>query len=111
MNRKQVIAAIAFAVVGAAAVAQEATPDTWTQVAPSKSFAQVRAELAQARQDGTIKAWSAGYIEKVAASKSREEVRAELSEARASGELAAIGGEAHTFAPGAHASTVAALSR
>jgi hypothetical protein len=107
MNRKQ-LAALALALVGASAFAQEATPDTWQQVAATKSVAHVRAELAQARQDGTIKSWSAGYIEKVPAVKSREQLRAEVAAARRTGELDAIDSEAFAFAPAAAPTTVLA---
>ena len=101
MNRKQFFAAAAIAVLGTSAFAQEATPDTWRDVQLSKSRAEVQAELAQARQDGTIKAWSAGYIEPLKGSlKSRAEVRAEVELARHSGELQAINGEVYQFTPG-----------
>jgi hypothetical protein len=112
MNRKQLISAIAFAVVGASAFAQEAGSDAWMQATASKSFEQVRAELVQARKDGTIKFGGAGYMEKVASVKSREQVRDEAITARHTGELQAIGGEAHAFAPGAQGtSTVVAGNR
>jgi hypothetical protein len=111
MNRKQLIA-IALALVGTSSVfAQEATSDSWQQVAASKSFEQVRAELAQARKDGTIKAWSAGYIEKIQSVKSRGQVQAEVAAARRSGELDAIDSEAYAFAPSNASTTVLARSR
>jgi hypothetical protein len=111
MNIKHLFAAAAFAAVGASAIAQEATPDTWTRVAAVKSAEQVRSELAQARKDGTTKAWSAGYMEKVASVKSREQVREEAMAARYSGELRAIGDEAHALVPSRRPSTVLAGSR
>lgn len=96
----RLIATVAFAVAGAgAAFAQEATPDTWAQVAATKSRAQVQAELQQARKDGTIKSWSAGYIEPLKSVKSREQVRAEFSAARATGEFDAINGEVYGYTP------------
>jgi hypothetical protein len=109
MNRNHLLAAaLALAVVGTSAIAQEATPDTWTQAAATKSVEQVRTELAQARKDGTIKAWSSGYIEKVPAVKSREQVRAEVAAARRNGELDSFGSEAFAFAPPAAPATVLA---
>jgi hypothetical protein len=93
------IAAAVFAVFGAAAVAQEATPDTWMNVGAVKSRAQVQAELAQARADGTIKATSLGYLPRIESTKTRQQVRAELLAARASGEYAAINAEASMHVP------------
>lgn len=96
----RLIATVVLAVAGAgAAFAQEATPDTWAQVAASKSRAQVQAELQQARKDGSIKSWSAGYIEPLRSVKSRDQVRAEFNAARASGELEAINGEVYGYTP------------
>ena len=97
MNRKHIVA-VALAALGTAAFAQEATPDTWTQVQSTKSVEQVRAELAQARKDGTIKFGGAGYMEKLVSTKSRDDLRAEVQSARRSGELDAIDAEAHAFA-------------
>ena len=111
MNATHLISAISVVLVGASAVAQEATPDTWTQVPAVTSVEQVRAELGQARKDGTIKAWSAGYIEKSPAVKSRQEVRDETLAARRSGELNAIGSEAYAFTPPAAPSTSLARNR
>ena len=108
MNRNHLLAAVAIALAGSSAFAQEATPDTWQQASATKSFEQVRAELAQARKDGTIKSWSAGYIEKLPAVKTREQLRAEVTAARRSGELDSIGSEAHAFAPAAAPTTVLA---
>src|SRR4051794_14320366 len=97
MSRKQVFAAIAFAVAGTAAFAQEATPDSWMQQPAVKSMQEVRSELYQARKDGSIKATSLGYIETIASVKSREEVRTEAISARRTGELHAIDSEAYAF--------------
>lgn len=98
MNRKTFIAAATLALLGAtSAMAQEATPDTWQDIAVSKSRAQVHAELLQARKDGITKAWSAGYMEKLTPAKSREQLRNEVALARASGELDAINGEVYHF--------------
>jgi hypothetical protein len=110
MNQKHLFAAIALAVIGTAASAQEATSDAWMNVASAKSFDQVRGELLQARKDGSIKATSSGYIEKAASVKSREQVRGEAIAARNSGELQALGGEAHAFTPAGASATVVAGS-
>ena len=100
MNRKTLITATAFALLGAtSAFAQEATSDTWQQVQATKSRAEVQAELLQARKDGSIKFGSAGYIEPLKSVRSRAEVRAEVAQARASGELDAINGEVYGFQP------------
>ena len=99
MNTKHLIAAAAFALIGSTAFAQEATSDAWMNVASTKSTAQVASELAQARKDGTIKAWSAGYIEQVKVSKTRAQVVAETLAAIRGGEVAAIDSEAYAFNP------------
>jgi hypothetical protein len=112
MNRNHLLAAaLALAVVGTSAIAQEATPDTWMQAAATKSVEQVRAELAQARKDGTIKFGGAGYMEKLTSAKSRDQLRAEVAAARRSGELDAIDSEAFAFAPAAPATTVLARNQ
>ena len=108
MNRKHLIAAVAVAAFGSTAFAQEATPDTWTQVQSTQSVEQVRAELAQARKDGTIKFGGAAYMEKLASVKSRDALRAEVEAARRTGELDAIDAEAHAFARTAPQATVVA---
>jgi len=107
MNRKQVIA-IALAIAGTSAFAQEATSDIWMHAQSNKSFEQVRGELVQARKDGTIKFGSAGYMEKVASVKSRDQLRAEVAAARRSGELDAIDSEAYAFAPATQPTTTLA---
>jgi hypothetical protein len=89
-----------FATFGAAAFAQEATPDTWISSAfASKSREQVKAELAQARQDGSIKSASIDYnfVAAANATKSREQVKAELMAARETGEYDMLNSEAHAF--------------
>jgi len=54
----------------------------------TKSRAEVRAELAQARQDGTLQFADSAYpVFEVELSKSREEVKAELAQAREAGTL------------------------
>jgi hypothetical protein len=110
MNRKHIIA-IALTALGTTAFAQEATPDTWTQAQSTKSVEQVRAELVQARKDGTIKFGGAGYMEKVTSAKSRDQLRAEVDAARRNGELGSIGAEAHAFAPAAAQGTTVVAGR
>lgn len=110
MNRNLLIAAALMSAT--AAFAQEATPDTWMNATLTKSTAEVRAELAQARQSGTIAAWTRGYIEPLRSELSRAEVRADVLEARESGELATIDAEAYAAAPvPAPATRVAANGR
>lgn len=92
MTRQLILAAALL--TGTAAFAQEAMPDTWMQAEATKTRAQVQAELAQARQDGTIRSWSAGYIEPVRSTLTRAEVRMATLQARDSGVLAAIDAEA-----------------
>jgi hypothetical protein len=108
MNRKHIIAAVAFAALGTTAFAQEATPDTWQQAQSTKSVEQVRGELAQARKDGSIKFGGAGYMEKLASAKSRDQLRSEVQSARSTGELDAIDAEAHAFTHIAGQTTVVA---
>ncbi|MBT9489833.1 MAG: DUF4148 domain-containing protein [Rubrivivax sp.] len=99
MNTKHLIAAAALALIGSTAFAQEATSDAWMNVAATKSTAQVASELAQARKDGTIKAWSAGYFEPIKVSKTRAQVVAETLAAIRGGEVAVIDSEAYAFNP------------
>ena len=94
MNAKTIATALfALAALSSGAQAQEATFEaapqwtigrTATAAAPvaGKTREQVRAELEQARKDGSIKAWSAGYIEPLKSVKTRAEVLAELNDAR-----------------------------
>ncbi len=95
------VAAIAAASLlsAGAALAQEATPDTWLQVQSTKSRAAVSTELVAARQSGLTKAWSAGYMEPVRHSALRAEVRANTLQAIASGEVRAINAEVYSGVP------------
>ncbi len=89
---------LASAIVSAAALlsagvqAQEATVEPAPAVS-QKTRAQVLAELAQARADGSIKAVSAGYIEPAKSVRTRAEVLAEVRNAKANGEYAALNSE------------------
>ena len=91
---KQVPFVLTLALVGAgASVAQEATPDTWMDIASTKSRAEVKAELAQARANGGMAVFSAGYIEPMRSQMTRAEVVAALQRARISGEARLIDAE------------------
>ena len=96
---RQIIVTIVGATIGAAALAQEATPDTWMNATASKSREQVQQELQQARKDGSIKSWSANYdfVGRTASAKTRDQVRAELVAARESGEYDSLNSEAYGF--------------
>ncbi|MBI3155256.1 MAG: DUF4148 domain-containing protein [Burkholderiales bacterium] len=78
---------------GAAAFAQEATSDAWMSATSAKSAAEVRAEAAQARRDGNLRVYGAGYIEPLRTKLTRAEVRADLEAARQSGEFARLNAE------------------
>ena len=97
------IAAIAAASLlsAGAALAQEATPDTWLQVQSTKSRADVSTELFAARKSGLTKAWSAGYMEPVRSHALRAEVKAQTAQAIQSGELKAINAEVYGYQPAA----------
>jgi len=112
MNAKITAATALFAIAAAlstGAQAQEATFEPAPQFTLGRSAAatapvagktreQVRAELEQARKDGSIKAWSAGYIETLPASTvSRADKRAEAAAALRTGEVARINAEAVDF--------------
>ena len=92
-----VLATAALSTLGAAstvALAQEATYDYPQAVTSNVTRAQVQAELAQAKRDGSIRVWSSSYNHMAAAQslKARADVRAEvLSTNRA--EMAAVTGE------------------
>ena len=87
---------LAAAVLPFAASAQEATPEP-ARTPSTLSRAEVRAALDDARANGGMKVFRAGYIESVATPRSREAVMAEVRAARASGELAALNAEAVAF--------------
>lgn len=84
-----------IAALGSPAMAQEAEADAFANLQLTKTRAEVMAELAQARRDGTINAWSARYVEPVRTNFSRAEVRAQTLAAIRSGEVDAIGREAY----------------
>jgi hypothetical protein len=84
------------AVLPFAASAQEAAPEPSTAVS-TLSRADVRAALDDARANGGMKVFRAGYIEPASAARSRDAVMAEVRAARASGELAALNAEVARF--------------
>lgn len=107
---KNTLSAIAYPVVAtlslsAAVSAHAESPtidNTATQVwSQTKSRDQVRAELQQARADGTTKVWSMSYnpLQAAKSLKSRDDVRAELFAQRAAdhGSNPAIGEDSGSF--------------
>lgn len=95
------VAAIATASLlsAGAALAQEATPDTWLQLQSTKSRADVSAELFAARKSGLTKSWSAGYMEPVRSHALRADVQAQTARAIQNGELKAINAEVYSYSP------------
>lgn len=96
MKKSSLLVALTLgvALVGAA-YADDPTIDDTHLVKSTKSRAQVAEELAQAKRDGSIKAWSTSYNPLALAKsvKTRNEVVAELKAAQASGELSAFTSE------------------
>ncbi|MEO7244674.1 MAG: DUF4148 domain-containing protein [Rubrivivax sp.] len=90
------LATFTFAAAGSA-FAQEATSDAWMHASTTKTVAQVHAELVQARADGSIKAVSIGYIDKLVSSQPRADVAAAASQALRSGEIDRLNAEAYAF--------------
>jgi hypothetical protein len=88
------VAVLAVAAAGSA-FADDPTPDTYASVPSVKTRAQVASELAQAKADGSAKAWSFAYQNKlqtqVRSEKARADVKADVLAARQSGELNGVG--------------------
>ena len=88
------VAVLAVAAAGSA-FADDPTPDTYASVPSVKTRAQVASELAQAKADGSSKAWSFAYQNKlqtqVRSEKARADVKADVLAARRSGELNSVG--------------------
>jgi hypothetical protein len=99
MNTRRLITATALAFIAAGSLAQEVSIDHAIDTSAAKSRAQVQSELQLARQDGTLRAWSDGYIEPLKRAKSRAQVAAATLAARDSGELGAINAEVYRFKP------------
>ncbi len=85
------------------AFAQEATPDTWTQLSAGQSRAAVLADVAMARSTGLDQAWDEGFIESLQTSADRAAVRQQTLQAIRSGELKAINAEVASLGLGANA--------
>jgi hypothetical protein len=100
MKTSTLIAAItvSFAAAGTA-FAQEATYELPQPVSSSLSRAQVQADLAQARADGSLLVTEADYQGRapIASQFSRAEVRAETLAAIANGEVQRLNGEHNGF--------------
>ena len=90
------VAAIAVLSAGSA-FADDPTPDRVARVPSLKTRAQVNDEMALAKRDGSAKAWSFSYqnklVNQVKSERPREAVKAEVLAARRSGELNAFVGE------------------
>lgn len=99
MNKQLIVAGL-LAAFGATAFAQEAYPDTtWLTTSSTKTRADVRTEMDQAKADGSIKSGDIGYnFVARFSTKSREQVKSELMAAKASGEFDAINKEGYGFA-------------
>lgn len=97
MNKLVSIAFVAAAsfVASGAALADDITPDFTASVPSLKSRADVQAELARARADGSMKVWSTQYNPLTVAKslRSRDEVRAEAAAAARAGTDAQLHGE------------------
>jgi len=79
MNRNTFIAAVVLSVAAAGPVsAQEAESDAWMTIESTQTRAQVQADLARARQDGSLRQLSLGYLPSVAVSRPRDMVEAEV---------------------------------
>ena len=85
-----------------AALAQEATPDTWLQTGTSSlSRAAVQADAVAARKSNFAQAWTEGYIAPVVSTTPRAAVRSQTLQAIQRGELKAINAEVFSLVPGA----------
>lgn len=101
-HSKTLLAFAGFTIAMGSTVAQAQAIgfDPWmTEAVSIKSRAQVRAELQQARADGSIRATAPDYNFAAAspAVKTRAQVMRELQQARATGEYAAANAEANVF--------------
>ena len=118
MNKlSQVLATATLAAIGMAgttAFAQEATYDYPQAVSSNVTHAQVQAELAQAKRDGSMRVYSISYNHLAAAKslKSRAEVQAEVLGTDHAAREAMLGEDSGAFAlsrqPARNAGTVLA---
>ena len=113
MKTLTVALATVLLTVAGAAFADDITPDTYNAVPSVKTRAQVQAELAQAKQDGSIKVWSITYnpLTKLVSTKTRGQVASELQAAREDGEYAALNSEDSGSLQVAHAPRAKPVSR
>ncbi len=97
MNRTTLIAALVATFAATGAMAQEATYEYPQAVESAKTRAQVLTELATARADGSIKAWSKSYnpLAMAQSTLSREAVKAQRQAGLAS---AVLGEDSGSFA-------------
>lgn len=93
MNSKQIIAAAAFALVGATAFAQEAVQNIELPTSSNVQRADVKAELQRARAAGEVSGAEAVAVNPPASSSglTRAQVRDEYLQARASGKVIYVG--------------------
>jgi hypothetical protein len=105
------LASLMMAAAGAA-FADDITPDHSADVSSVKTRAQVQAELAQAKADGSIKVWSTTYnpLTKFQSTKTRQQVVAELQAAREDGEYATLNSEDSGSLQVAHAPRAKSVS-
>ena len=94
MKNSIVVVALALAAAGAA-YADDPTIDPYATAVSTRTRADVQAELAQARRDGSSNVFSIGYnpLTMTQPVKTRTRVLRELDTAQASGQLRAFGGE------------------
>jgi hypothetical protein len=95
------VGAALLAALASAAAADEAALQAWPAAGEGgKTRAEVRAELVQARANGSMRVMSSSYnpLAESRSLKSAAQVRDELLAARASGEMAATLAEPHAFA-------------
>jgi hypothetical protein len=61
--------------------------EAWMNAPSTKSRADLQAEVAKARSDGSMAIWAEGYIEPMKSTRSRAQVLVEVAEGRAKGEV------------------------
>jgi hypothetical protein len=96
MTTARRFALFAAALLPMAVTAQEATPEP-VRAAATLDRAEVRLALDDARRNGGMKVFRAGYVGEAATNRSRAAVMDEVRQARASGELAVLNAEAVAF--------------
>jgi hypothetical protein len=61
--------------------------EAWMNVPSTKARADLQAEVAKARSDGSMSVWAEGYIQPMKSTRSRAQVLADVTEGRAKGEV------------------------